>query len=203
MIVQDEIEKHRAWAYGYQPSKTDRSNFDYYTDVAAKPVGEPRGIFGHYTEQEIAEAEAKIAAGWQGFAARVRQSHIDHSEERVGKGGFDPYVATWAGRLDLAEKAARSNQAARRNQYIGAHYPGQTQTGRDRAGRDQTEGVDEGRLVHVSDDPRPEAGFFWAPLTTSPLAHRNGTQRVPFAYPAPRSTHTPCSGALPDLSFSL
>ena len=113
VIVQDDIKKHRARAYGYQPSKTDRSNFDYYTDVAAKPVGEPRGIFGHYTER------------------------------------------------------------------------------------------DEGRLVHVSDDPRPEAGFFWAPLTTSPLAHRNGTQRVPFAYPAPRSTHTPCSGALPDLSFSL
>jgi hypothetical protein len=126
VIVQDDIEKHRAWAYGYQPTKTDRSNFDYYIDVAAKPVGEPRGVFGHYTEQEIAEAEAKIAGGWQGFAARVRQSQIDHFKERVGKGGFDPYVATWAGRLDLAEKAARSNQAARRNQYVGAHYPGHT-----------------------------------------------------------------------------
>jgi hypothetical protein len=57
-----------------------------------------------------AEAEAKIAGGWEGFAARVRQSHIDHFEEKVGKGGFDPYVATWTVRRDLAEKAARSNQ---------------------------------------------------------------------------------------------
>ena len=126
MIVQDDIEKHRAWAYSYQPGKADRSNFDYYTYVAAKQVGEPRGVFGRYTEQDIAEAKAKIVGGWEGFVARVQQSHIDHFEEKVGKGGFDPYVAGWAGRLDLAEKAAHSNQAARRNQDVGAHYPGHT-----------------------------------------------------------------------------
>jgi hypothetical protein len=126
VIVQDDIEKHRAWAYDYQPSKTDRSNFDYCTEVAAKRIGEPRGVFGRYTEREIAEAKAKIVGGWEGFAARVRQSHINHFDERVGKGGFEPYIARWAGRLDLAEKAARSNQAARRNQYVGAYYPGQT-----------------------------------------------------------------------------
>ena len=126
VIVQDDIEKHRAWAYSYQPGKADRSNFDYYTYVAAKQVGEPRGLSGHFTEQEIAEAEAKIAAGWEAFAARVRQLHIDAFEERVGKSGFDPYVAMWAGRLDLAEKAAGSHQAARRNQDVGAHYPGHT-----------------------------------------------------------------------------
>jgi hypothetical protein len=126
VIVQDDIEKHRAWAYGYQPNKTDRSNFDYYTDVAAKQVGESRGLFGHYTEKEIAEAEAKIAGGWEAFGARVRQLHIDGFEEKVAKGEFEPYIATWARRIDLAEKAARSNQAARRNQDVGAYYPGQT-----------------------------------------------------------------------------
>jgi hypothetical protein len=120
VLVQDDIEKHRAWAYGYQPSKADRSNFDYYTDVAAKQVGEPRGLFGHYTEQEIAEAETKIADGWEAFAARVRQLHIDGFEEKVAKGGFDPYVATWAVRLDLAQKAAA------RKQYVGSRYFGQT-----------------------------------------------------------------------------
>jgi hypothetical protein len=120
VFVQDDVEKPRAWAYGYQPSKTDQSNFDYYADVAAKQVGELRGAFGQYTEQEIAEAEAKIAGGWKGFATRVRQSHIDHFEEKVGKGVFDPYVATWTVRRDLAEKAARSNQ------YVGVHYTGQT-----------------------------------------------------------------------------
>jgi len=125
VIVQDDIEKHRAWAYGYQPNKTDRSNFDYHTDVAAKQVGEPRGLFGRFTEQEIAEAEAKIVGGWEAFSARVRQLHIDGFEEKVAKGEFEPYVATWARRLDLAEKAARSNQAARRNQDVGAHFPGQ------------------------------------------------------------------------------
>ena len=125
MIVQDDIERHRALAYGHQPSKSDRSNYDYYTDVAAKQVGEPRGCFGHYIEQEIAEAEAKVAGGWEAFAARVRQLHIDGFEEKVAKREFEPYVATWARRLDLAEKAARSTQAARRNQDVGAHYPGQ------------------------------------------------------------------------------
>ena len=120
VIVQDHIEKHRAWAYGYQPNKTDRSNFDYHTDVAAKQVGEPRGAFGHYTEQEIAEAQAKIADGWEAFAARARQLHIDGFEEKVAKSGFDPYVATWAVRLDLAQKAAASKQ------YVGPRYFGQT-----------------------------------------------------------------------------
>ena len=120
MIVQDDIEKHRARAYGYQPSKIDRSNFDYYTDVAAKQVGEPRGAFGHYTEHEIAEAEAKIAGGWEAFATRVRRLHIDGFEEKVAKSGFDPYVATWAVRLDLAQKAAASKQ------YVGPRYFGQT-----------------------------------------------------------------------------
>jgi hypothetical protein len=120
VIVQDDVEKPRAWAYSYQPSQTDRSKFHYYTDVAAKQVGEPRGAFGQYTEQEIAEAEAKIAGGWEGFAARVRQSYIDHFEEKVVKGGFDPYAAMWTVRRDLAEKAARSNQ------YVGVHYTGQT-----------------------------------------------------------------------------
>jgi hypothetical protein len=118
--VQDDIEKHRAWAYGYQPSKTDRRIFDYYTDVAAKQVGEPRGPFGHYTKQEIAEAKAKIAGGWEAFAARVRQLHVDSFEEKVGKSGFDPYVATWAVRLDLAQRAAASKQ------HVGPRYFGQT-----------------------------------------------------------------------------
>jgi hypothetical protein len=127
VIVQDDIEQHRAWAYGYQPSKSDRSNFDYYTDVAAKQVGEPRGAFGHFTEQEIAEAEAKIAGGWESFAARVRQLYIDDFEEKVANGEFEPYVAKWTGRLDLAEKAAHNNQVARRNQYVGwPHYTGHT-----------------------------------------------------------------------------
>ena len=120
VIVQDDIERHRALAYGHQPSKSDRSNYDYYTDVAAKQVGEPRGCFGHYIEQEIAEAEAKVAGGWEAFAARVRQLHIDGFEEKVAKSGFDPYVATWAVRLDLAQKAAASKQ------YVGPRYFGQT-----------------------------------------------------------------------------
>ena len=90
VIVQDDIEKHRTRAYGYQPSKIDRSNFDYYTDVAAKQVGEPRGAFGHFTEQEIAEAEAKIAGGWEAFATRVRRLHIDGFERRSPRAGSIP-----------------------------------------------------------------------------------------------------------------
>ena len=52
--------------------------------------------------------------------ARVRQLHIDGFEEKVAKSGFDPYVATWAVRLDLAQKAAASKQ------YVGTRYFGQT-----------------------------------------------------------------------------
>jgi len=90
VIVQDDIERHRALAYGHQPSKSDRSNYDYYTDVAAKQVGEPRGCFGHYIEQEIAEAEAKVAGGWEAFAARVRQLHIVALRRRSPRGGSIP-----------------------------------------------------------------------------------------------------------------
>jgi hypothetical protein len=79
-----------------------------------------RGTAVGTCEQSIAEAEAKIAGGWEGFAARLRRSYIDLFEEKIGKGGFDPYVATWTCRRDLAEEAARSNQ------YVGARYTGQT-----------------------------------------------------------------------------
>ena len=67
-----------------------------------------------------AEAEAKVAGGWEAFAARVRQLHIDGFEAKVAKRGFDPYIATWAVRLDLAQKAAASKQ------YVGPRYFGQT-----------------------------------------------------------------------------
>jgi hypothetical protein len=51
---------------------------------------------------------------------QVRQLHIDGFEEKVAKSGFDPYVATWAERLNLAQKAAASKQ------YVGSRYFGQT-----------------------------------------------------------------------------
>jgi hypothetical protein len=88
--------------------------------------------------------------------ARVRQLHIDGFEEKVAKSGFDPYVATWAGRLDLAQKAAASKQ------YVGPRYFGQT-AGRDRPGRDGEEGVD----VNQSDDPRRKIGGSFLVLPNS------------------------------------
>jgi hypothetical protein len=102
---------HACWENFLQPAATN-------VEVPARAATTSFGIFGR---APLPSSKVRGGTdGWEAFAARVRQLHIDGFEEKVAKRGFDPYVATWAVRPDLAQKAAA------RKQYVGPRYFGQT-----------------------------------------------------------------------------
>jgi hypothetical protein len=108
VVVQDDEEAHRAYAYGYELTASDRKNFEYYESIAQRQPGDPHRTFGSYSAEQITDAKAKIAGGLAGYAEAQRQQQIVWFEAKRKKGGFKPRVATWCGRRDLADKAARS-----------------------------------------------------------------------------------------------
>lgn len=111
-VIQWDREAHRSAAYGYVATDSDRKNFAYYTFVAAqgpKLACRPPGwkFDASYSEREIAEARRIIEGGYEAYVDRLRQKQIDHYKEDVARDRFEPHVAGWASRRDLAEKAAR------------------------------------------------------------------------------------------------
>lgn len=108
IVVQNVEEAHRAAAYNYAATATDRSNFEYYTRIA-----EGRSQFKH-TAEEVVEASIKIDGGYEAYIGRVRERMITWFEEKKAKGYFEPCVAAWAGRLDLAAKAVSQHTGPKR-----------------------------------------------------------------------------------------
>jgi hypothetical protein len=112
IVMQDDEETQRAYAYGYKLTDTDRANIVYYTEVAAQGVNHPQYCVTSYRPEPdhagIAHAVAHLAGGIEGEHARLRQQAIHTFEKKKAEGGFEPYVTAWAGRPDLAQKAAAS-----------------------------------------------------------------------------------------------
>jgi len=113
IIVQSIEEASRKDAYEYRPTKTDRSNFDYYSRIVAQGIeGEHVCVNSWRTEPDLkalADAKAKIEGGFDAFIARKRAEQIAAFEHWKAQGGYEPRVAAWAGRLDLAQKAVGSH----------------------------------------------------------------------------------------------
>src|SRR4030095_12249281 len=111
VICQRDQEAARKAAYGYQSNDTDLRNFNYYRGVVDQRENHPnlQGSWNtpEYRAKQIAEAQERIEGGLDGYIARVRQALIDRYEWNVKSGNFNVYAACWAGRRDLAEKAAR------------------------------------------------------------------------------------------------
>jgi hypothetical protein len=109
IVVQRIEELARKDAYEYTATKEDRRSFDYYTAVAARTtetqVPHPAGFNYTSSASEIADAKQRIEGGFDAFIARKRADYIERFEAHKAKGGFEPQVAAWAGRLDLAQKA--------------------------------------------------------------------------------------------------
>lgn len=114
IVAQDVEDAQRAWAYDYKADKTDRSNFDYYSSIVRD--GAKHRHFTYDTPEQIAtqiaDAQAKVEGGFDAYAARLREAAIASFEEKKANGGFAPYVIGWAGRRDLADKAARQQIGA-------------------------------------------------------------------------------------------
>jgi hypothetical protein len=109
VVIQWSEDHARTVAYGYKPTATDKSNFSYYTEVAAQGVDHP-----HYNREPwrplgdvagVERAKATIEGGYDAYVERLRQHQID-SFEASRANGFKPGVAAWNGRRDLAEKEA-------------------------------------------------------------------------------------------------
>lgn len=111
VIVMNNIEAHRNFAYNYVPIKTDRANFDFYAQIAQQQPGVevlPKGwrFTTSFDAKKIEEAKAQIEGGFEGFAARLRDRLIDGFEASVVKGHFNPQVFGWSKTLANAQKMA-------------------------------------------------------------------------------------------------
>lgn len=122
LIVQDVEEVARNAAYNYTSTKTDSSNFEYSSFIAKQQPGvlcRPRGWSTEtkFKAAEIVAAHELVEGSFDAYVRRLRERHIAGFEARKTKGGFEPFVATWCGRLDLAQKAVTAHTSAAR-QFI-------------------------------------------------------------------------------------
>lgn len=107
IVVIPSREYHRKAAYDYVADATDKSNFNYYLSIA-----EGRSKFTH-SQDEVIKASIKVDGGFDAYVERIRQGKIANFEKQT----FEPGVVAWAGRVDLAEKAARQYRGPR-NEYV-------------------------------------------------------------------------------------
>lgn len=112
VIVKNDIEAHRAFAYGYVGTKPDRHNYDWYAVIAQQQPGVDVLHKGwnyptRYTVKEIENAKAKIEGGFEGYVARIRQRLITAFDANVAEGYFNPTVFGWSKTRVNAEKMAR------------------------------------------------------------------------------------------------
>jgi hypothetical protein len=115
VIVQRNLEDARAKAANWKPGRHDREQFEHYQAIANGGYAYltqryPHSYGGKYGPElavkHIDDAKAFVAGGYDAAMARQRQKRIDDVEYALAQGGFEPKVATWCGRLDLAHKAA-------------------------------------------------------------------------------------------------
>jgi hypothetical protein len=99
-------------AYDYLPTAVDRSNFDYYTRVAALAPGQPVTVDGShlrhgYSEAEIDAARVKVKGGHEAYITCVRKQRISWFETAKLEGRFEPRVLAQSMTRHNAAKAAR------------------------------------------------------------------------------------------------
>jgi hypothetical protein len=116
IVVQrvQEYARDRAYNRSAEWVEQDRKNFAYYSEKAAAGVGH-RHYFGDDASKSAEHARdvARTAAGLDAYIESNRQHAIKGYEDSVKAGRFEPFVAAWSGRLDLAHKAA--------SQHTGQH----------------------------------------------------------------------------------
>ena len=118
IVVQDVEEAARKAAYNYTSNKTDSSNFEYWSVLTKQGRLHPHLSASYHSDAhvaaEVAKAQAIIDGGFDAYVRRLRERAIAGFEKRKADGGFEPFVVAWAGRLDLAQKAAAQHTWASR-----------------------------------------------------------------------------------------
>lgn len=114
IVVQYSREASRKAAHEYALTKTDRSNFEYETQVAAFQPGVSGTIKGDrpfttsYTAEAIARAQEMVAGGIDGYLAILRKRAIERFEAMDAKGHFEPKVHGWSMSEGNAQKMANA-----------------------------------------------------------------------------------------------
>jgi len=113
IVVQWSEENARKRAYEYRATEQDRRHFDYFTQIVEQGIEHEHVRVDKWRKEPdlkvLEGAKANIEGGLDGFVARIKARMIEGFERSLAKGGFDPCVAGWAGRLDLAQKAVASH----------------------------------------------------------------------------------------------
>jgi hypothetical protein len=113
IVVQWSEANARKRAYEYRATEQDRRHFDYFTQIAEQGIEHEYVRVNSWRKEPdlkvLEDAKARIEGGFDAFVARIKQRMIEGFESSLAKGFFEPAVAAWAGRLDLAQKAVASH----------------------------------------------------------------------------------------------
>ncbi|UEM08258.1 hypothetical protein J4G43_025895 [Bradyrhizobium barranii subsp. barranii] len=112
IVAQHDEQAARASAFDYQPTRTDRANFEWDTFKATCSPGAtvtPPGWNNAttFSRAEIEASQDRIAGDWSAYAERCRQRAIENFEHYLKTGHFEPHVAAWSMSRANAEKASR------------------------------------------------------------------------------------------------
>ena len=109
VIMQNDEGYARARAYEYEPTDTDRRNFDYHSNNAKAQPGDLYPGPGYrftITEKMVAEGQQMIVGGWEGYVAKCRAREIENFEARKAEGHYEVGVYGWSMSRKNAEKMA-------------------------------------------------------------------------------------------------
>jgi hypothetical protein len=119
IVIQRDVEAARKAAYEFQPTATDRENFEYEARIANAAPGAPINhgnrhnhphgdIVLKHTVDQIDRAKAAIVGGWEGYVARKRDIRIEWFQSALAKGDFEPQVHGWSMSARNAQKMANA-----------------------------------------------------------------------------------------------
>ena len=110
VIIQysEEWHRERAHSVAYAQYHNSKSNFDYYSEIAARGV---EGELAQWRRMSRETADRIVAMGYDAWVEGRRLENIKQHEASVANGGFKPAVLCWNGRRDLADKEAAKRRA--------------------------------------------------------------------------------------------
>jgi hypothetical protein len=107
--------RERAHSVAYAKEHASKRNFDYYAKMADAGVEAEQAEYKYTPRSEIEKRVAGAVAirdmGYDAWVAARLATNVAHHERQIERGGFQPAILCWNGRLDLAQKEAAKYQA--------------------------------------------------------------------------------------------
>jgi hypothetical protein len=111
VVTQISEARARDYAYNYKATSSDRDDHNYYGKVVSVGVGgiwdTDRGWTYTVDQRQFDDCSATWFGGdFDAYVAWLRERAIKDFEARLADGAFEPAIAGWCGRRDLAQKLA-------------------------------------------------------------------------------------------------